>query len=779
MMVGRKMRFIRFRLRARIYLGFGMLIALLLGIAVFGSYGLSVVGEQIDKMDAITGNSNRLQELALRMEVIRRGLADYNADVDATMLHEVADAETRALTLLKQSADYTLSAKRRAIFNGVADKLQAMMAEQERYVSELEAGTAERKKLSAVHETLKAAVTSLSDAAGATGTPNYRSAGATVRLAVSTIESSSAQFLEAHDPALISKFKTEVETARQAVASLDGSTSPEVTSAASAVVSALELYAATFDTASVALAEGYGIYSDQIRPALRDMQTVTNAALDKLAAGYEIISQKAADLSSNTLTLQLSLSAGATMIGIVTALLIARNICRPINAMTAAMSKLATGDTGSEIPSRNNADEIGEMARAVEVFRQQAIENGRLAAEQAQEHAAKERRQKAMDKHTQEFGSSISGVMEGFMVAAKTMRQAASAVAEGARQTRASTSSTVDGAMASSRDLNSVAAAAEEMAVSINEISKQVVHVTNSVQAAVHRATETDAKVAGLSEVADRIGDVVRIITDIAGQTNLLALNATIEAARAGEAGKGFAVVAGEVKALAAQTARATDQIRAQIVAIRGATGEAVTAVQQVAAAIAEVETVAAAIAGAVTEQAMATQEITASVQQVTANTSAAADAMGEVLSIVESTDASSRTALNASDEVGSTAETLRSEVTHFLSAMSRGDDAERRLYERISAGGAQATLQTAGQPGVTVTIADISRGGISLKHNCNDSVGTDAEVILPGGNVVKARIARNANGLLGLAFRQDEASLARIDRVLAFIGEKSGRVAA
>src|SRR5277367_6774107 len=132
MIVRRKMRFIRFRLRARIYLGFGMLITLLLGIAVFGSYGLSVVGEQIDKMDAITGNSNRLQELALRMEVIRRVLADYNADADDTILHEATDAETRALTLLKQSAEYTLSAKRRAMFNGVADKLQAMMAEQER-----------------------------------------------------------------------------------------------------------------------------------------------------------------------------------------------------------------------------------------------------------------------------------------------------------------------------------------------------------------------------------------------------------------------------------------------------------------------------------------------------------------------------------------------------------------------------------------------------------------------------------------------------------------------
>ena len=153
--------------------------------------------------------------------------------------------------------------------------------------------------------------------------------------------------------------------------------------------------------------------------------------------------------------------------------------------------------------------------------------------------------------------------------------------------------------------------------LSINEISRQVAHVTVSVQAAVDRATETDAKVAGLSAAADRIGDVVRIITDIAGQTNLLALNATIEAARAGAAGKGFAVVAGEVKALAAQTGRATDQIGAQIIAIRDATAEAVTAVREVGVAIGQVETVASAIAAAVEEQAAATREITNSVQQV------------------------------------------------------------------------------------------------------------------------------------------------------------------
>jgi methyl-accepting chemotaxis protein len=238
--------------------------------------------------------------------------------------------------------------------------------------------------------------------------------------------------------------------------------------------------------------------------------------------------------------------------------------------------------------------------------------------------------------------------------------------------------------------LNSVAVAAEQMAASIHEISRQVAHVTTAVAKAVDRASETDKKVAGLSDTADRIGDVVRLITDIAGQTNLLALNATIEAARAGEAGKGFAVVASEVKTLATQTARATDQIGAQIVAIRTSTNEAVEAVRDVSLAIGDVASVATAIAAAVEQQAAATQEISSSVQNVTRATNTAAQSMEQVLTIAEQTDIASRSVLTAADEVGRTADTLRVEVNDFLSAMKRGEGEvdERRTSERVAGAG-------------------------------------------------------------------------------------------
>jgi methyl-accepting chemotaxis protein len=472
-------------------------------------------------------------------------------------------------------------------------------------------------------------------------------------------------------------------------------------------------------------------------------------------------------------------TAAVIVVTAIAVLLSLRLLTRPLQQLTQTMVKLAGGNKTEIVAARQRRDEIGHMARAVEVFRQQAIENDRLAAAQAQEQADKERRQKALDLYTQDFGHSVSGVMEAFMAGAATIRETASAVSESARQTRTRTSDTADGAKASSRDLNTVATATEALAASIGEISGQVTQVSTAVQAAAQRATQTDARVGGLAAAADRIGDVVQLITGIASQTNLLALNATIEAARAGEAGRGFAVVAGEVKALATQTARATGEIHAQITAIRTATVEAVTAVQEVVSAISKVENVAVAIAAAVEQQASSTREISNSVQAVTANTAVAADAMQEVLVIVDTTAASSRDALQASEEFGHTAQTLRSEVTNFLAALSRGDEAERRLYERMPGHGETALLRIAGSPPVQVVIDDISRGGVALRHVCEEKAGTDAEVTLPGGSVVYGRVARNSGGLLALAFRQDEAALAQIDRALAHIRALGERLAA
>ena len=480
-------------------------------------------------------------------------------------------------------------------------------------------------------------------------------------------------------------------------------------------------------------------------------------------------------------TFAIPIGAGVAMLlSIIFSTLIGRLISRPIVAMTSVMRRLADGDVTTDIPATDRKDEVGQMAQALLVFRGNAQEAHRLHAEADKENALKARRQAAMDRHTQDFGTSAAGVMASLGRSAEAMRQIASDMSEAARRTRERAASAADSAVSSTTNLAAVSAASEEMSASINEISQQVARASQAVNEAVQRANVTDTKVGGMAAAADRVGDVVKLITEIAGRTNLLALNATIEAARAGEAGKGFAVVAGEVKALATQTTKATEEIATQIAAIRASTSEAVTAVRDVSAAIAEVNAVATAIAAAVEQQASATRDIAVSVQTVTVATQDATRAMQEVSAISETTDAASSKVLDGAGEVGRDADTLRGEVTQFLQAMASTNEEERRRYERIAGNGTEAVLRSAGQPERRGVILDISRGGTAIRTDWQPSVGTEVQVELPGaGGAVTGRAVRWQNGMLALAFRQEETMLRRVDQALDRIATGAMKAAA
>jgi methyl-accepting chemotaxis protein len=507
----------------------------------------------------------------------------------------------------------------------------------------------------------------------------------------------------------------------------------------------------------------------------RDAETLAAAAAAVNESG--IADERAIEATTlsglaATETLLLVLTAGGLVLGLVAAWLIGSGISRPVLRMTAAMRRLASGELEVEVPATDRGDEVGRMAEAMLVFRQNAREASRLQGEAERVRAAKDRRQAAMDECTQDFGTSASGVMATLSDAAGTMRQTADDMAKAARRTRETASQTAVGSVSAAQNVGAVAAAAEQMSASIHEISQQIARATQAAQEAVERASMTDDKVGGMAAAAERVGDVVRLISDIAGQTNLLALNATIEAARAGDAGKGFAVVAGEVKALAAQTAKATGEIAAQIATIRGATGEAVSAVREVRSSIEQVSEVASAIAAAVEEQTATTREIASNAQAVLVSAQAATQAMQDVSAVSESTEAASGSVLHRADEVGKTADVLRSELTLFLQAMAKTDEADRRRYERIDAGGATTVLHAPGAEAMRVTILNISRGGVALRTDWSAQAGTEVRLDLPGlGEPVFARVAYRRDGLLALAFRQDEAMLRRVDAVLEQIG--------
>ncbi|MGE5515604.1 MAG: methyl-accepting chemotaxis protein [Bacteroidota bacterium] len=348
-------------------------------------------------------------------------------------------------------------------------------------------------------------------------------------------------------------------------------------------------------------------------------------------------------------------------------LMLRNAIATPVTAMTAAMRKLAEGDKGLEIPARGRGDEIGAMAEAVQVFKDNAIRADRLAAEQATEQAAREVRAKAIETLTARFDDAVSGMLGVVSGAATEMEVTAQAMSANAEQTNRQAAAVAAATEEASAAVETVAAAAEELSSSITEIGRQVSQSMQISRAASDEAGRTNVTVQGLAEASAKIGTVVNLINDIASQTNLLALNATIEAARAGEAGKGFAVVANEVKSLANQTAKATDEIGLQIGTVQTATAQAVAAIGGIVSRIAEINQIATAIAGAVEEQGAATQEIARNVQQAAAGAQEVASNIGGVTQSASETGAAAGQVLSSAQSLSREAVDLNGVVERFL----------------------------------------------------------------------------------------------------------------
>ncbi len=404
------------------------------------------------------------------------------------------------------------------------------------------------------------------------------------------------------------------------------------------------------------------IYAE-IQPHLDVVFDAAAAELAKAEAGI-------AQARATTQAVSLAVVAAILVLAVAAGLVIGRSIRRPLRDMATAMRALADGDTAVEVPTFEVKDELMDMSAAVAIFRDNALERERLEAEQTGERQQKEVSAARIDGLIQQFEAEAGGLLEELSAMAKELTSSARDASETAESSNGLSSKVASGASVASQNIATVSSSAEELTASISEISRQVAESSDIAERAVSETESTGTTMRGMEEAATKIGDVVTLIQDIAEQTNLLALNATIEAARAGEAGKGFAVVASEVKSLATQTAKATEEIAQQIAQIQTTSKDAVLANQNVGEIIGKVSEVATAIAGAVEQQDAATREIAGNVQAVAESTAEVTDNISRVQTATERTTETAQAVDDAAKRLDERTGKMRGTIQGFIAGV-------------------------------------------------------------------------------------------------------------
>jgi methyl-accepting chemotaxis protein/CHASE3 domain sensor protein len=673
--MGWSVKIARLSVRQRIFGGFALLICVFLAAVGISLRGVAVVDRQSAEVATSSALAEKITDFvaqadAAQISVFRYALSENDADLRSGQEALTRFAETtRSMEALVaerggklKGAAAEIFAAQRQYQTAVDGTIRAITARREGTIEFIKQTTELRTIISAIPGALLRETTEPETMATAIRLAEAFQAG----------NGAAARFLASRNPSDASAAQHEFEAVRTAMDSLKGSTGGN----------------RRVQRFLTALDEPMGRAEMAFKELVVSNEAFTRSSEERDAAGSSLqeglakvrgasAAQQHAALGSmrisagNSWRRGLIAAALSLALGVLLAWRIGRSIILSLGRITASMRKLADGDLSADVPHRGEQTEIGTMADAVQIFKDALIAKKNADESAAIAIEARMQRVQRRDGLTRNFEKNISALTKSLSDAAAQMQRTAQEMTSIAEQATSQSASVSEAAGRTSTNVHQVAAATEELSASIQEISSQVFRSAKITERIVTDTEHTNATVKKLAATAERIGDVVALISNIANQTNLLALNATIEAARAGEAGKGFAVVATEVKALAGQTTKATDQISAQISEIQEATAQAVNAIQEIAARITEMSGTSAGVAAAVEQQGAATQEIARNVHEAANGTEQVTSNIGELRQSAGETGAAASKVLSAAQELARHSSSLEHEVQNFLSSVN------------------------------------------------------------------------------------------------------------
>ncbi|HUC64729.1 MAG TPA: methyl-accepting chemotaxis protein [Stellaceae bacterium] len=662
------MRLSDYRIKSRIYAGFGALIILGTAVALIGVWQMLTLDQQVRRMVEVSENASRNLQASRLVETMRRAGIIYKTTGNEDATTDFGDSDLQATDLFNKGKAAADSEQLRQLYENASTTLGAASDNFDKLVSLTKTQQASQKQLLAAIDTLTAISDHLLHESDQDSDQNLGRRAQVIGTSVLSLRAAAWRFLATRDPAAVPDVKLAGATASIAIDALKKQSGAEkYGDMLTALAAALKDFKASFDSMSAAVIAADKLYDAVMRPQFQQVDDSNDSVRKTLGADLDTTKAVTLHTILTTLTTQGILAVFGLALGLALAFMIGRSIVRPVTGMTEAMAKLADGDTSAPIPAQDFKDEIGAMAKAVGVFKESMIEAERLAAAQREEQAKKAERQKAIEEYISSFDRSMRHSLDTLGTAAGELRRTAEGMSSTAEETTRQAVAVSSASGQASSNVQTVASSTEEMAASIGEISRQVAHSSQVAAKAVDQANRTNTTIMALSDAAQKIGAVVNLIQKIASQTNLLALNATIEAARAGEAGKGFAVVATEVKSLANQTAKATEDISGQINAIQTSTKDAVEAIKSIGTIIGEINAISGTIASAMEEQGATTREITRHTQEAARGTGDVSQNISGVNRAASATGAAATQVLASANGLGEQADMLRREVDQFF----------------------------------------------------------------------------------------------------------------